>query len=314
MRRDEDNTEGEGEEGESSQPPVVAANASGLRCNGRTELCERPYGNVTFLGAHDSFAASGNPFALARTQEIDVAAQLKLGVRMLQAQGRMNNNKLHFCHTSCGLFDGGSVEDYLKKVKTFLDQNSNEVLTLIFTNPENISVAEVWKPAFDNSGISDLAYVPNEPIPKRDDWPTLGDMIETKKRVVVFLDKGAAAPEGGALVDFILPQFQMIWEDKYSSTDDKFPCKVDRTEKPLAPVDQLNMINHNLNLNIFPIGPVLIPHRLVAPKTNSVNTIFSHAYGCSNFTEERAPNFVMLDFVNVGQGMEAVNRLNGFTS
>jgi hypothetical protein len=58
-------------------------------CNGHAELCERKYGNVTFLGSHDSFAFSGNPFALARTQEVELDAQLTLGVRMLQAQSHM---------------------------------------------------------------------------------------------------------------------------------------------------------------------------------------------------------------------------------
>ena len=43
------------------------------------------------------------------------------------------------------------MTDYLKKVKTFLDANPNEVLTLLFTNPEGLSVKDVWKPAFDNS-------------------------------------------------------------------------------------------------------------------------------------------------------------------
>lgn len=43
---------------------------------------------------------------------------------------------------------------YLKKVKTFLDANPNEVLTLLFTNPEGLSVEDVWKPAFDNSSKS----------------------------------------------------------------------------------------------------------------------------------------------------------------
>lgn len=44
--------------------------------------------------------------------------------------------------------------DYLKIVKSFLDANPNEVLTLLFTNPEGLSVLDVWKPAFDASGIS----------------------------------------------------------------------------------------------------------------------------------------------------------------
>jgi hypothetical protein len=50
------------------------------------------------------------------------------------------------------LFDGGTVVDYLTKVHTFLAANPNEVLTLLFTNPEGQSVQDVWKPAFDNAG------------------------------------------------------------------------------------------------------------------------------------------------------------------
>lgn len=42
--------------------------------------------------------------------------------------------------------------DYLEKVKTFLDANPNEVLTLLFTNPEGQNISTVWKPAFDTAG------------------------------------------------------------------------------------------------------------------------------------------------------------------
>lgn len=47
--------------------------------------------------------------------------------------------------------------DYLNIVKEFLDANPNEVLTLLFTNPEGLSVLDVWKPVFDASGIFHLA-------------------------------------------------------------------------------------------------------------------------------------------------------------
>ncbi|CAA7264432.1 unnamed protein product [Cyclocybe aegerita] len=282
-------------------------------CNGHSELCERKYGNTTFLGSHDSFAFSGNPFALARTQEVDIEAQLTLGVRLLQAQSHMNGKDLHFCHTTCGLFDGGKVEDYLNKVKHFLDRHPNDVLTLIFTNPESVSVSKVWKPIFDKTGFTDMAYVPPQPVMSREDWPTLGEMIESGKRVVIFLDHGADSrtePD----VEFILPQFQMVWEDKYDPTNSKFPCKVDRSQGPLAPSQQLNLINHNLNTNIFPIGRgILIPDRLDSPRTNSIEAIASHSSHCAQYVEDRKPNFVLLDYVNVGQGMAAVDRLNGFS-
>ena len=36
-----------------------------------------------------------------------------------------------------------------------------------------------------------------------------------------------------------------------------------------------------------------------------------NAGGCEGFAAGRAPNFVLLDFVNIGNGLDAVNQLNG---
>lgn len=69
-------------------------------CNGRAELCNRSYGNITFIGSHDSYAVDTNVLNLSRNQEVDVTSQLNLGVRLLQAQSHMWQGKLHFCHTS----------------------------------------------------------------------------------------------------------------------------------------------------------------------------------------------------------------------
>jgi len=238
---------------------------------------------------------------------------MKLGVRMLQAQGRMHNGALHFCHTSCILYDGGTVEAYLLKVKKFLEENPREVMTFVFTNPEEVSVEKVWKPIFEKTGMDKLAYIPPQPVMTRDDWPTLREMVDSQRRVVVFLDKGAderKEPEK----EYILPQFKMMWEDPHNPTDSKFPCKVDRTQGPLLPTDQLYLINHNLNVNILPIGfGVRFPARASSETTNNASSIVSHAYGCAaDIMEDRNPNFAMLDFVNVGDGMKAVDRLNGF--
>ena len=118
------------------------------------------------------------------------------------------------------------MESYLATVKTWLDSNPNEVLTMLFTNPEGQSVSTVWKPAFDAagksvsnffslimmsmwSGITPLAYVPPSVPVKNSDWPTLGELIDSGKRVVVFLDAGADPTS----VPFILPEFEMVTID-----------------------------------------------------------------------------------------------------
>ncbi|KAF4582654.1 hypothetical protein EYR40_002577 [Pleurotus pulmonarius] len=284
-------------------------------CNGHAELCNRSFGNVTFFGSHDSFAFTTDPFVLARDQEVDIPAQLGLGIReliFLHIKAQWSFALLPHQYVSYSLkdilFDGGTVEDYLKKVKTFLDANPNEVITLIFTNPEGVSIPSVWKPAFDNSGITPLAFIPPSIPMKASDWPTLGQLIDSGKRVVVFLDAGADGQGSG---NFILPEFPMIWETPFSQTDASFPCRVDRIQGPLSTEDHMYMINHSLNVNILPIGDgVLVSDPVDAPVTNGVTSIVNHANGCAQFAAGRAPNFVLLDYVNIGQGKQAVDILN----
>lgn len=55
-----------------------------------------------------------------------------------------------------------------------------------------------------------MAYVPPEMPFAASSWPTLGQMIETGKRVVIFMDKGATDAHHNAVVDFIIPQFQHV--------------------------------------------------------------------------------------------------------
>jgi len=277
-------------------------------CNGHAELCDRKYGNTTFLGAHDSFAASGNFFAFARTQEVDVQTQLMMGVRMLQAQAHMNREDLHFCHTSCSLFDGGKVLDYLAKVKHFLDRHPNEIITLILANPESVSTA-LWAPIFESSGLANMSYVPPQASMTRDTWPTLKEMLDAGQRLVVFMDKGA---EDGS-VPYILPQFNNMWEDVYDPTDPEFPCSVDRVSSSVDPSQLLNLANHNLNFEIFPAKRGFrIPFFFKAPKTNSISSIMQHGDHCAPLVNGNRPNFVLVDFVDIGQAVTAVAQLNGF--
>jgi len=277
-------------------------------CNGRSEFCDRSYGDITFIGAHNSYATSKNPFALSRNQKISLEDQLKRGVRLLQGQGHEKDGKVHLCHSSCALFDGGTAEDYLKKVKSFLDANPREVITIVMTNPKDLDVKDKWLPAFTASGIDQLAFVPPEFPLARNKWPTLGEMIKTGKRAVVFMDAKADTNK----VNFILPEFDFVWENEFSTTDPNFPCKVDRITGPLSAADHLYMINHSLNTKVFGLKEVIVPDLLAASKTNSVNSIVDNANKCAPLSGNRKPNFVLLDWVDEGEPFKAADKLNGF--
>jgi len=275
-------------------------------CNGHAELCNRSYSNITFAGSHDSFAFSIDPLALARDQEVDIPTQLSYGIRLLQAQSHMGKDgQIHFCHTSCLLFDGGTVAAYLKNVVTFLNDNPNDVLTLLFTNPEGLSFAKTWAPVFERAGVTKWAYVPLQNVVSYGAWPTLGEMIANDKRLVVFIDY---VGNDSSRVPYLLPEFGMIWETPYDATNATFPCSIDRIRGPLQPSDQMYLINHNLDLDEFGI---LLSDWFDAPTTNGVTSIVANANECAPLASGRYPNFILLDYVNIGDWLTAVNRLNG---
>ena len=69
---------------------------------------------------------------------------------------------------------------------------------------------------------------------KYNEWPTLGDMIDSGKRVVAFLDYGANTTQ----VDFILPEFDMVRHPSRPS-----PARLERIQpKSWARIDLGNAL------------------------------------------------------------------------
>lgn len=157
-------------------------------CNGRPEYCDRRYSELSFVGAHNSPFVG---FLPQHNQEISVVSQLNLGIRYLQGQTHLNaRGKLRMCHTSCFLENAGGLDAYLLKVKAWLDDNPDEVVTLLITNGDRLDISR-FDEAFRKSSIVPYAFVPPSSPHKlpMDTWPTLRQMIQSNKRLVVFLGR-----------------------------------------------------------------------------------------------------------------------------
>ncbi|KDN51725.1 hypothetical protein RSAG8_00273, partial [Rhizoctonia solani AG-8 WAC10335] len=193
-------------------------------CNGYAALCSRSYGNVTYIGAHNSYAVSTDVAALSANQNVGVTAQLDLGVRLLQAAGKLKNGAVQLCHTSCILWDGGSLTSWLTKIKIWMDSHPREVITLVLTNGDALDANQYWVPPFTASGIMPYVYTPPSGTIARNAWPTLGSMISSGERLVVVIDY----PTNSGGVPWIISEFNNVWETPFSQIDASFPCKVDR--------------------------------------------------------------------------------------
>ncbi|KAJ5824611.1 hypothetical protein N7447_006951 [Penicillium robsamsonii] len=288
----------------SSSTPSISTLAE--TCNGRTDYCTRSYSNITFIGAHDSPFVGPLP---QQNQNIDIKAQLDMGIRYLQAQTHhsiIDKNIIELCHTSCLLEDAGPLKSFLTTIKDWLDANPNEVVTLLLTNGDSVSITE-FGDTFSSSGISNYAYIPSSnPLPIAD-WPTLGNMISSGKRLVVFLDYGADTKQ----VNYIQDEFAYYFETAYDVTDATFSnCSIDRPSGAAA-TDRMGIVNHFLDVDVLGIK---IPARHQAGTTNAATgrgSIGAQAALCAGL-HGRAPNVVLVDFVDKGDVITAQKNLNGF--
>jgi hypothetical protein len=121
------------------------------------------------------------------------------------------------------------------------------------------------------------------PTPPRSHNPT-GQIYRRTDRIVVFLDAGA-----DGLVDYILHEFQMIWETHFPQTDPTFPCSFNRTLGALPTSAHMYLIDHSsLSMPVSSSGIRLEPPpRTVSRQTHTV-----------------AHPFILLDYVNIGRDVQ----------
>src|SRR5262249_6844116 len=94
--------------------------------------------------------------------------------------------QVNLCHSSCLLLDAGTMDSFLAKVKTWLDGNPNEVVTIFLENYDKFTPTALSQP-FINTGLN--KYASSQPAGRA--WPTIQSMIDAGTRLVVILDDQA---------------------------------------------------------------------------------------------------------------------------
>lgn len=274
-------------------------------CNGHSELCDRSYGNVTFVGAHDSYAVGSSGIAV--NQDYNITQQLNDGVRLLQSQVHNSSGTIELCHTSCILYDGGPLSTYLSEVKAWMDANPNDVVTLLIVNSDDFEPT-AFDTLFKAAGLDTLSYVPPSASITNEQWPTLGSMIGNGTRLVTFLDAMADFTS----VTYLMAEFINVWETPYDVTTTTFDCTVNRTQGDSS--SQLYLINHYLDSLI--LGQPA-PDKTQANVTNGVSGVGSLGVQVSTCAAEygRNPNYLLVDFYEYGGGsvFEVAATANGVT-
>jgi len=261
-------------------------------CNGFSTLCDRSYGNVTFVGAHDSYAVGTNN--LLANQDYNLTQQLTDGVRMLQVQAHNQTGTIQLCHTSCSLYNGGTLSDYLTNVKAWMISNPNDVVSILIVNYDNFPPS-AYDTVFKAVGLDSMSYAPTSSALPESGWPTLGSMIDNGTRLVTFLDNGADF----TAVPYLIDEFTNMWETAYDVTDTTFNCNVNRSNGDTA--TQMYLINHFLDELVLGQPAPDVAQANVTNSASGIGSLGAQVSTCV-IANGRNPNFMLVDFYEYGGG------------
>lgn len=303
---------------------AAAITNSTIACNNSPSLCSKAYDQVTYLGAHDSpfVRDAATDYSTSGNQYYNSTVQLSAGVRLLTAQVQLpdDSQELHVCHTSCDLLDAGTLSNWLIEVRTWVESNPNEVVTLLLVNGANAD-ASTLAAQYEAAGITtSLAYTPSASTSATQEWPTLQSLIDSGTRLINFvpdLNDNSAAP-------FLMNEWDYIFENDYdNSSPTEYSCDVNRPAGLIGKTSQaisngmMPLVNHFLyHTDPGSIFSIESPNSTYVGTTNSpqqgTGTLGTAASTCKQYYG-RAPSFLLVDFWSVGPAIATVDRLNGVT-
>jgi hypothetical protein len=294
-------------------------------CNGSAHLCERRYDEVVYAATHNAMSSPDIVYfwpeqdhslrtqldsgvrallidthywpALASDEELaslDPLMTPALANRLYAVLGRLREERdgVYLCHAHCAL---GAIElvDALREVGRFLDDNPGEVVTLIVQN--GVSTSDTGA-AFLDAGLDDLLHVQGE----GDEWPTLGDMVESGRRLVVFSEfqELDSSPPDSTPPDWYHAAYDWLQDTPFQyRSPSQFNCALGRG----SPENSLLLVNHWIRR--------AAPDRADAAAANQRGVIIDRAEKCM---AERGlmPNFIAVNFSNVGDLTATVDELN----
>jgi hypothetical protein len=254
-------------------------------CNGSSSLCTRRYDQVAYATTHNAMS-NGDEGWLLPNQQHGISRQLDDGIRalMLDTHYFGAGDEVDLCHEYCELGREPLVSG-LAKIKRFLDRRPNEIVSIIFE--AYVDEADV-EDAFDEAGLLD--YLHEQPLDQP--WPTLRELIAAGTRLVVFTDERGEEPWHHYVWDYAS-------ETPFSfETPDDFTCAPNRGN----PNNGLFILNHFLTQTVG--RPEL------AQQVNYDPLFIDRALQCQA-ERNRLPNFVTVDFYDIGDVFFVTNALNG---
>lgn len=277
-------------------PPLMM----GPPCNAWSQLCDRPYDEVCFPATHAAMASSSLLFdhpAQARS----IRQQLDDSIRALMLEVHAYEGGLASCFGDCA--EGNApFQAALGEIAGYLADNPREVVTLLV---DNRAPGSQLAQALQGADLAEYLYTGDGA------WPTLGEMIATNSRLVVFLSDATDAGAG-----------YRSWSELRSTPDGveaegDLGCELSEG----AVGSPFSLLRHYL---VVPRDPPVpsdppaepaeplpgYPSPELATTVNSPESLARALELCALLANPQ-PNFLAVDFYDSGDLIAATQRANG---
>ncbi len=312
---------------------LASGTGTGEVCNGHAALCDRAYDEVTYLTTHNAMSAADEPGWFLAEQPHGVVAQLDGGARALMidvwkarpageyvssltvnlTEGREQLEQsfgaeavasaerlvdrvigpptgppaLYLCHGLCEI-GATPLAPTLGELRTWLDTHPDEVVTLIV---ENHVPADEIGAALVAAGLEPYVHDPGDGRT----WPTLAEMVQSGRRLVVMTEEGAGGPEH----PWLAHAFDLTRDTPYTfPTVESFSCERNRGSED-AP---LLLVNHWLS------G---FSNLVSAAQQVNVDDVLGPRLRQCQRERGQQPTFVGVNYYDLGDVGEVVDDLNG---
>lgn len=272
---------------------------------------DRAYHDVTWLTAHNAFSSKEEGWLVHYQQNLNIDHLFDYGVRSFMLDIHYYKDDIYLCHEDCGSFvqfpqrgvpevvmEYKKLEDWLINLKTILESNPNEIITLHLENYVKSSDVEQLLAKLDLKKHL-VTMDPNSSDLK------LGKMRKDGTNLVVFNDYAYDRKHRSLnLIEGIHPT--TLYKETHYSLEEDFKCKM-REDFRATPG------NKNIKLFLFNHFPA-VSNDIV----NDYKWIMNRINICKG-NNLSFPNFIAVDFVekaiHCGDAKDAVimtNFLNKF--
>ncbi len=256
--------------------------------NKTNPLLSKRYDEVCFLMTHNAMNNTEKGF-LAPNQTHSVTHQLDNGVRglMLDTYDGTDGVALTY-HAFSGLGQEKLV-DVLQEVKTFLSENPQEVISIIFQNEGGNPQLEK---AIDSIGLDEMTYTYNGGT-----WPTLREMVDSNRRLVLFVENNKLPR-----ASYLKHAWSIVFDTKYDYKNvSEFDTDVNRGG---GGSKSLYLVNHWLSTALG------LPDKSLASSANNRAVISKRVQDCAA-ANHHFVNYLGVDFYEVGDAKAVVDSING---